>query len=61
MKPSTLVKFREGYCSEKEKDRIFVVFECDDDSEKAYIVPLYNQSRTLQPIELVRYCMIEEI
>ena len=62
MKESTLVKFRKGFCTETEANRIYIIIECHNDVRRAYIQPLHwnRLHGEIIPTELVTYDMIEE-
>ena len=52
-----IVKFNPVFCTESERDRLYVILECYDDEQRAKIAPV-ECSLPITPVESVTYDMI---
>ena len=55
-----IVKFAPDFCSEAERDKLYIVLECYDDVQRAKIAPL-ECSLSITPVESVTYEMISKV
>ena len=52
-----IVKFNPAFCSESERDKLYIILECYDDVQRAKIAPV-ECSLSIVPVESVTYEMI---
>lgn len=52
-----IVKFNPAFCSESERDKLYIILECYDDVQRARIAPV-ECPLSIVPVESVTYEMI---